>query len=786
MIGCIGKVTSADPIQRLNYGVVFKEHADLHLAQEHWLHTFEIPIPEHVQFPTMEVCQHSNNTCLIINQIMAQINTVRAETSVRLSSLVDTVYQLIPETKIEKGRGKRSLLPFIGQFSKSLFGTATTDDVNVLAKHINALTKKTLKIVDALQQHGAHLSSYMTATNKHMDYLMKGIKANENEIKIIRNRVKSGILKLQETFGDMSNFVTSVIEQAEHLNHKFDEFKLGIVNLAEGKLSPAIIPPSSLHDVMNNIHSILQAKYSKFHLTYDSVNDVYASNKFLYARQNHSLFVTIKFPITPQQKPLKLFKVYSYPVPINSTSSHGTQLLDLPAYFAVTFDQQFYSVLDNGEIAECTGHKHLYCSGNKALLPVTTETCILSLFINSKEKTNKLCNFRFVQNVINPGAYEIEKGSILIYRTPLLSLECSSDHKMIKGCDFCIVRIPCQCTLLTNNVMLLPRLMSCHNNTNNVTVVHHFNLALIQKFFDDSHYRQLFADTNFAKPFNLTIPNFSLYKHQMHDIIVADKESHLNLDKMVEAAKQDTMSFQSLTEPLLDGLIDVNSNWPDTNAVMIFVTMGISILLSITVAWMFFKMRKMAMTILVLQQAQCIKSLSTEVPSLLYTAASKQAQSAIVQIDFDLSWEHAIFLLGVINLVFIIFYNCKQTLCRNHSVIQLEVTNGEFCVLVPVITLPMCPSYCQIAVPSDISALQLTGPWYNKSLSLAWSKFSLTNLVNRKSLVIPTKLHITAIQYFKLRRILSKPFFVYLHVEHNGFLKAIYGDQIGANCSFDK
>ena len=38
-------------LQRLNYGVVFKEQGQLVLSNEHWLHTFEIGIPSYVAIP---------------------------------------------------------------------------------------------------------------------------------------------------------------------------------------------------------------------------------------------------------------------------------------------------------------------------------------------------------------------------------------------------------------------------------------------------------------------------------------------------------------------------------------------------------------------------------------------------------------------------------------------------------------------------------------------------------------------------------------------------------------
>lgn len=73
--------------------------------------------------------------------------------------------------KIYPRRKTLCLLPFDGSLSLSLFGTATMDDVNISASHINALTKISNNIVNALQKHNEHMTSFMSTANKRMDNL---------------------------------------------------------------------------------------------------------------------------------------------------------------------------------------------------------------------------------------------------------------------------------------------------------------------------------------------------------------------------------------------------------------------------------------------------------------------------------------------------------------------------------------------------------------------------------------------------------------------------------------
>ena len=109
-----------------------------------------MPLPAGLHLPSIETCHKDDDTFILIGHVLAQINTLPAETSARLNDTLATVYKLIPESTHIKGRGKRSLLPFLRQLSRFIFGTATLDDINILARHINELNSRTMKISNAI------------------------------------------------------------------------------------------------------------------------------------------------------------------------------------------------------------------------------------------------------------------------------------------------------------------------------------------------------------------------------------------------------------------------------------------------------------------------------------------------------------------------------------------------------------------------------------------------------------------------------------------------------------
>ena len=200
----VGAVLSSqqDIIQRLNYGVVFRPDSKLLIAQESWLHTFEIVLPRDFTIADPDLCSYDANQsqiCLTGNNIVHFINHLHLSMSHDLKQTIKSIRTLVPQTNIFKSKNKRSLLPFIGTLAKGLFGTATMSDVELLAKHVNALNAQSRHLTQALQQHGDHLSSFVKVVDKRTSFLMQGIKNNALEIQTITKSFNKSLGSLEQS-----------------------------------------------------------------------------------------------------------------------------------------------------------------------------------------------------------------------------------------------------------------------------------------------------------------------------------------------------------------------------------------------------------------------------------------------------------------------------------------------------------------------------------------------------------------------------------------------------------
>jgi hypothetical protein len=104
-------------------------------------------------------------------------------------------------------------------------------------------------------------------------------------------------------------------------------------------------------------------------------------------------------------------------------------------------------------------------------------SCIVALFQDDKDNCQKpICDFRFSVNQSPSTIYALADGSILLYNIYFLVFNCKSGNRHVEGCKFCVLIVPCESSVSTENIYLPGRLTSCHNNTE--SKLYPVNLAL--------------------------------------------------------------------------------------------------------------------------------------------------------------------------------------------------------------------------------------------------------------------------------------------------------------------
>ncbi|KAL4222309.1 hypothetical protein ACF0H5_018347 [Mactra antiquata] len=252
-----------------------------------------------------------------------------------------------------------------------------------------------------IEQHENNLASYMHTMDNRINNIVEGMKENEMAIQHIQSQLYESFNDLEQSFSTMNVLMAKHIHESRILEHKFNELLAGVYDLVEGKLSPRIIPVDVMKNTVSSIQHILHDKFSSHYLIIDNLSEIYKIVDFVFARQGAKLYISVKFPISPFQQPLDIYKVLSFPVPVNSSAQHATQLLDLPQVMAVTSDLQYYTPIDMEYLNRCKLSKLFICNNKKTLFPMSYDTCVSALFKGDKVTVKNKCNFRFLSDHIS-------------------------------------------------------------------------------------------------------------------------------------------------------------------------------------------------------------------------------------------------------------------------------------------------------------------------------------------------------------------------------------------------
>lgn len=149
--------------------------------------------------------------------------------------------------------------------------------------------------------------------------------------------------------------------------------------------------------------------------------------------------------------------------------------------------------------------------------------------------------------------------------------------------------------------------------------------------------------------------------------------------------------------------------------------------------------------------------------------------------DFQLllsnfSWNHAsvlissfvIFILLVLTLYY--FYNKQK---YRYTKIVLELTNGHECILIPVLNLPLCPSFWKICPPSNIHEIDVYVHPFSSKMQIDWTDFNVTNISGTRTINVKSIIPLNFFAALQAKRITQQPFDIQVFVTHHGLYQSL-------------
>ena len=626
---------------RENYGVDFREVGIVEFVHDAWHHTFainftfpeipEMPFPcgtngegsdewmppsfggRGFPLPTSSPTTDGPIPVRLLELVCPLINDEKKMHSMikrRMMELQDEFDLLIPDAV--SPRRARGLFNIVGEVSKSLFGTATTKDRDVLSRHIAEISSTSVSNEDRINSLEDTLGSFLKKRSLHDRLVENGIALVEDYANLTARRLHQQVLDAKQEVAEVMNLVHLLeLHYVDALRDMYEEMKTqmeGIHELMKGYLPRNLISVTELKTTMTHIENGLRASNARLthtnHIYYYHVNDV------VFTRQGNMLYVKMKFPITRSDALFRLYSARAMPLPLDSTPLQYSMLkLDF-RYIALTDDETTYSLLTDTDYELCAGSEFRRCDSLYRTYSRSTPTCLYALFKDDSESVNELCESvvttepkDFVIRLGN-GDYYISSGD-----TAWTQRCASGKTTNVTACRHCVMALPCHCSLRGTHIRIPLRLDGCLNFTTS-TITHGVNLPSLLAFYgDSSQIISIAANQRFVRPVRVDIPRIDLVEDQYRDVVAKLKTEDVSLRDMANFAKHHRRVYASPTAKLRSEL----GIFADTPPESLFGISGLSLLVAFLA--LFLALRNARVVMLASGAAGLVLPRATEPPT---------------------------------------------------------------------------------------------------------------------------------------------------------------------------
>lgn len=571
----------SDVIFREKLGIAFKAVGKLDNANSGWLHVYKVAHLNNLKIPEeFGVCDNlklvlkqwnylnDSNPVFYVNRdpepmnrvnylfkqcqnyqdmipsIWTQMKILNADIGQNLEA-IDTLLdrsKLISDTEMNStqnfhSRGKRSPLDIISKIGHYLFGFATDADLNRFQSIIDIVHDQTNVNTDNIQILAETLQSYSHKINNRFQNLTQEINTltgmylqNKQDIQSVYFGLLQRILKIEKAYLLHGAMITKILKFGfQRLNlyqeyHNLVSERLAAIDklVNHNLLSPMLIAPSEINELIIQINRLLRIRYPKFQVAVKDSSFVFRTPGVAYTWDKNYLYIQIRIPLTAYDSEYKVYEPIPMILPISGNHSDGyTKIQNLPELFAISITQNFYFTLTRTELDTCVGSFERYCLRS---FPVTSRdipSCVSSLYLNNYKDIRNTCTVKYMKTQIPIQLLQpivANKYLSVTWDTDKWYLTCDKQGpKHIPPITFGLFELKCDCSLRTDKYFLPPSIDNCNLKTN--SEIEHSqinNLVYLLKWLDEEQLSILEKDLNNMYNFKVEYPQINNPDYNSH------------------------------------------------------------------------------------------------------------------------------------------------------------------------------------------------------------------------------------------------------------------------------
>ncbi len=397
--------------------------------------------PQRMSYITKQWRQTYDGLTRNLDRLTENLKTELGRLKVRLSQS-----QVL--TGRNPSRTRRALLPFVGSILKGLFGVADQKSLAQIKSKLRELALTTRNVAHVVEDS-------LT--------LLNVTRVEVTQLRLELHTIRSTVVRLQQqqnallahqvfmtTYTQIANIVTEIRSHIVESRVVIDELAARLSDLFQGHLTPQVIPPDQLRQLLQEIETVLPPILS---LPFDPENELFNYYQYLgcYVYPGDGDFtVLIDVPLADVTSQFNVFQILTYDVPYGNTSIVASYEI-AHEYVAVSPDRSRISFLEDWQLHQCSSEVFHFCRMTTAIYFTNTlqDDCTVSLLLHPnnvhknckpvvRKRTSPLSKAVYISNGLwkistpHPLVFTIvctEKATVQIQVNPPLG-----DLKLHAGC----------------------------------------------------------------------------------------------------------------------------------------------------------------------------------------------------------------------------------------------------------------------------------------------------------------------------------------------------------------
>lgn len=556
-------LASTDTQLRLNYGVSFEGLQQVQVVESYILVEVDLLLPQLIStdLPDRDICRtftkkHWNMKLLVglCNDYHAELKAIialRNKANDMIGSTLDAIHSLVTRhAKIldRKARSTDGLLPFVGQLSEILFGTATVRDLHQQKAFLKRLSVGEDTSARQIKILGQTMIAALNITRRDIDLQMRSIEQNTQ---FLLNMSKSmDINQLRSSMRDQirGDYLRIELDTIQ-LQNQLTQLRNEMFALMENKVNPTLLSFEQTRAILNSAATLLKTTNVRGqNLRLPTVSELYGHiclfSEPKLIREEYKLVLNVKIPLISSSDTYYLYKVNKFPLPFHG---HYTKLVDTADYIIMSKSNKKFYLPNEGQVSSCTDST---CYMDILLQSDNKDTCLTALWHVDQAAIKSLCDFRLIIGQ-RTGFVHVVDTHYLFANIDNVTLTCNGSTTTQSGCTSCLKSFPCGCSVVADRWTFKTPLSCLYTSAHPVTL-YPFNLASLQ------HLNGTF--TSILDPTALYSTPLTMYpltqdlKIRQEKILAKEQSNNIKLWKYMNAlsAHQDEFNRMYESPSLID------------------------------------------------------------------------------------------------------------------------------------------------------------------------------------------------------------------------------------------